>query len=157
MSNLENMHQKALSLYEERKLEEFRQKNTKLGKAKHQQIFVFGVFRPMVYMLYIVSVLALFLLGAKGVLDGKEILGQTVTSGVIVSFYADGICFRYRSNLNIFARTTGNLRYEEVMLIARKYIALSVGQYSNNLTKLVPEGDCYRTFEAINQKVRTIV
>lgn len=72
---------------ENTKLEEFRKKNTSLGKAKHQQIFVFGIFRPMVYMLYIVSVLCLFFFGAKGALDGKAILGQTITSEIIVSFY----------------------------------------------------------------------
>lgn len=72
---------------EERKLEEFRQKNARLGKSKYQQIFVFGIFRPMVYMLYIVSVLALFLLGANGAIGNKEILGQVITSEVLVSFY----------------------------------------------------------------------
>ncbi len=72
---------------EERKLNEFREKNSKLGKSKYQQIFVFGIFRPMVYMLYISSVLCLFFLGAKGVLDGKEVLGQMMTSEIIVSFY----------------------------------------------------------------------
>ena len=49
---------------EERKLEEFRKKNLNLGKAKYQQIFVFGIFRPTVYMLYMASVLCLFFLGA---------------------------------------------------------------------------------------------
>ena len=72
---------------EDKKLEEFRTKNDRLKKSLHQQIFVFGVFRPMVYMLYIVSVLCLFFLGAKGVLDNKPILGQVVTSEIIVSFY----------------------------------------------------------------------
>ena len=72
---------------EERKLQEFQKKNSHLGKSKYQQIFVFGIFRPLVYMLYIVSVLCLFFLGAKGALDGTEILGQVVTSEVIVSFY----------------------------------------------------------------------
>ena len=72
---------------EQRKLQEFSQKNNGLRTAKHQQVFVFGVFRPLVYMLYIVSVLALFLLGAKGALDGKEIFGQIITSEVIVAFY----------------------------------------------------------------------
>jgi ATP-binding cassette subfamily B protein len=72
---------------EQRKLQEFSRKNNGLRTAKHQQVFVFGVFRPLVYMLYIVSVLALFLLGAKGALDGKEIFGQIITSEVIVAFY----------------------------------------------------------------------
>ncbi len=72
---------------EDKKLEEFRGKNVKLDKAKKQQIFVFGIFRPMVYMLYIVSVLCLFLLGAKGALDGTKVFGQIITSEIIVSFY----------------------------------------------------------------------
>ena len=72
---------------EETKLNEFKAKNAKLGKSKRQQIFVFGIFRPMVYMLYIVSVLCLFFFGAKGSLDGTKILGQTLTSEVIVAFY----------------------------------------------------------------------
>ena len=72
---------------ENKKLQEFQGKNAKLGKSKYQQIFVFGIFRPMVYMLYIVSVLCLFFLGAKGALDRTEILGQVVTSEVLVSFY----------------------------------------------------------------------
>lgn len=72
---------------EQKKLQEFSRKNNNLRTAKHQQIFVFGIFRPLVYMLYIVSVLALFLLGAKGALDGTEIFGQRFTSEIIVSFY----------------------------------------------------------------------
>lgn len=72
---------------EQKKLQEFSQKNTGLRTAKHQQIFVFGIFRPLVYMLYIVSVLALFLLGAKGALDGTVIFGQRFTSEIIVAFY----------------------------------------------------------------------
>ena len=72
---------------EEKKLEEFREKNERLGKAKYKQMFVFGIFRPMVFFLYQSSVLGLFFLGAKGALDNTEILGQIVTSEVIVSFY----------------------------------------------------------------------
>ncbi len=72
---------------EERKKAEFEEKNQKLGRAKFGQIFVFGIFRPMVYMLYISSVLCLFYLGARGAIGGKPILGQMIDAGVIVSFY----------------------------------------------------------------------
>lgn len=70
-----------------KKAEEFSVKNKKLGKALMDEIYVFGVFRPIVYMLYIGSVLCLFYLGGKGYLDGVSFLGQTITGGVIVSFY----------------------------------------------------------------------
>ena len=72
---------------EERKSDEFEAKNRHLAKAKHQQIFVFGIFRPMVYMLYISSVLALFYLSARGYIKDTTFLGQRITSDVLVSFY----------------------------------------------------------------------
>ncbi len=72
---------------EERKLKEFEAKNTKLQKAKRNQIFVFSIFRPVVYMLYVSSVLCLFYLGGKGYIGGTPFMGQVITSGVIVTFY----------------------------------------------------------------------
>ena len=72
---------------EERKAAEFESKNRYLGKAKHQEIFVFGIFRPMVYMLYISSVLVLLYLSARGVIKDTTFLGQKITSDVLVSFY----------------------------------------------------------------------
>lgn len=72
---------------EQKKMGEFSQKNEALGKAKHQQIFVFGIFRPIVYMLYISSVLCLLYLGGKGYIDNTTFLGQTITGGTIVTFY----------------------------------------------------------------------
>ena len=56
-------------------------------KAVMNTIFVFGVFRPIVYFLYISTVLFLFYFGLKGYLDGVSIFGEPVSSGVIVSFY----------------------------------------------------------------------
>ena len=72
---------------EERKMQEFNQRNAKLSVAKRKQIFVFGIFRPMVYMLYITSVMCLFYIGGKGVLEDKPFLGQIITSEVIIAFY----------------------------------------------------------------------
>lgn len=72
---------------EKRKKEEFDAKNAELGRAKRAQIFVFGVFRPMVYMLYMSSVLCLLYLGGRGYIKGVSFMGQTVTSGTIVTFY----------------------------------------------------------------------
>jgi len=72
---------------EDRKLEEFVTRSRKLRKAKHARMFVFGIFRPMVYMLYISSVLCLFYFGAKGHIENREFLGQIITSEVVVAFY----------------------------------------------------------------------
>ena len=73
---------------EQRKKDTFEEKNRTLKKAKLGQMFVFGIFRPMVYMLYISSVLCLFYLGARGYIEDWSFLGQTITSGIIVSFYS---------------------------------------------------------------------
>ena len=72
---------------EDKKVEDFEKKNGYLKKARNQEILVFSIFRPLVYMLYISSVLCLFFLGAKGYIDDVHFLGQTITSEVIVSFY----------------------------------------------------------------------
>ncbi len=72
---------------EERKKEEFREKNSKLAKARFSEIFVFGIFRPSVFMLYASSLLCLFYLGAKGYLDGTSFMGQKMTAPIIVAFY----------------------------------------------------------------------
>ena len=72
---------------EDEKLRDFTEKSLGLGKAKRDQILVFGIFRPLVYMLYISSILCLFYLGGKGYLDGASFLGQTLNAGIIVSFY----------------------------------------------------------------------
>ena len=72
---------------EDEKMEEFRQKSQTLAKATQEQIFVFGVFRPLVYMLYISSILCLFYLGGMGHLDHVSFFGQTISSGTIVTFY----------------------------------------------------------------------
>lgn len=72
---------------EERKFAEFKDKNNRLGKAKNKQIFVFGIFRPLVYMLYISSVLCLLYLGGRGYIDSIAFFGQEITSGTIVTFY----------------------------------------------------------------------
>ena len=72
---------------EEKKQGEFREKNEFLKSARNQEIFVFSIFRPIIYMLYISSILVLFYLGGKGYIDGTKFLGQTISSGVLVAFY----------------------------------------------------------------------
>lgn len=72
---------------EDEKMRVFKEKSNALGKAKLEETFVFGIFRPLVYMLYISSVMCLFYLGCKGHLDGTVFMGQTITADVLVSFY----------------------------------------------------------------------
>ena len=72
---------------EEAKMQEFREKSNALGRAKREQILVFGIFRPLVYMLYVSSILCLLYLGGRGYLENQVFMGQVITSGMLVSFY----------------------------------------------------------------------
>ena len=72
---------------EEKKREAFEQRNERLKRAEQGMVLVGAIFRPTVYMLYILSVLCLLYLGARGVIRDVTFLGQTMTGGTIVSFY----------------------------------------------------------------------
>lgn len=53
--NLSGMKITQIFNQEEKKLEEFRQKNDELRKNSIKEVLIFGVFRPAIYVLYIVS------------------------------------------------------------------------------------------------------
>ena len=72
---------------EGKKFNEFNEKNNRLAKSRAKEIAVFSVFRPSVYMLYMASVLCLLYLSGKHYIDNVSVFGQTITSGVLVSFY----------------------------------------------------------------------
>ena len=85
--NLSGMKITQIFNREERKMKDFLTRSKKLGKAKSKQIFIFGIFRPMVYALYISSVLCLFYLGGKGYIKNTAFLGQIITVETLVTFY----------------------------------------------------------------------
>lgn len=65
----------------------FRAKNNEVKQARKQEIMVFSFFRPIIYMLYISSVLCLLYIGGKGYINDVQFFGETITSGVLVAFY----------------------------------------------------------------------
>ena len=86
--NLSGMKITQIFNREERKEAEFETKNKRLATAKHKEIFVFGIFRPMVYMLYISSVVGILYFAARGaIIPDFEFMGQKITADVLVSFY----------------------------------------------------------------------
>lgn len=72
---------------EAEKMQAFMERSRALQKAKRQRMFVFGIFRPMVYMLHISCVLCILYFGSRSYLEGWSFLGQTITSGTVVTFY----------------------------------------------------------------------
>ena len=85
--NLSGMKITQIFNREDQKMADFLERSRKLEKAKKQQIYVFGVFRPMVYMLNISTVLCLFYFGAKRYINQTEWLGQIIDGSIVVSFY----------------------------------------------------------------------
>ncbi len=85
--NLSGMKITQIFNREEQKLDDFIDRSRKLQKAKLNRMFVFGIFQPMVYMLYISSNLCLFYFGAKGYIRDIHYFGQVIDSSIMVSFY----------------------------------------------------------------------
>lgn len=72
---------------EDKKMEEFMARSDKLKRAKTRMIFVNSIFRPVVYMLHLATVVCLMYIGGKGYIRNTTFLGQVVNSGIVVSFY----------------------------------------------------------------------
>ena len=72
---------------EDQKMEDFVRRSAVLAKAKKNQIYVFGIFRPMVYLLNIATVLCLFYFGGRACATNTPLMGQVINGGVIVALY----------------------------------------------------------------------
>ena len=73
--------------WEDRKMQDFLVRSRTLRTAKFNRMYVFGIFRPMVYMLFVSSQMCLFYFGAKGYINETAFLGQVIDSSIVVSFY----------------------------------------------------------------------
>ena len=85
--NLSGMKITQIFNQEQVKMDDFLTRSEKLKKAKQNRMYVFGIFRPMVYMLFVSANLCLFYFGAKGYIQDTEFFGQTITSFTVVTFY----------------------------------------------------------------------
>ncbi len=85
--NLSGMKITQIFNREQEKMDVFLEKSKALQKAKLGRMFVFGIFRPMIYMVHVAAVMCLLYLGGRGYIYGQPILGLTMSSGIIVSFY----------------------------------------------------------------------
>ena len=86
--NLSGMKITQIFNREDQKMEDFVARSTKLKKAKFNRLYVFGIFRPVVYMLFVSSQLCLFYMGAKGYIQDTPFLGQVITSEIVTIFFS---------------------------------------------------------------------
>jgi len=85
--NLSGMKITQIFNREEQMYQDFTKRSAALKKSKFNRMYVFGIFRPMVYMLFVSSQMCLFYFGAKGYINDTSFLGQSITSATVVSFY----------------------------------------------------------------------
>ena len=72
---------------EQTKYNQFSRKNKTLCTARTQEIGVFSIFRPSVYMLYIFTLLSLFWVASNDALAGVTFAGQAIEYRIVVIFY----------------------------------------------------------------------
>lgn len=73
---------------QERKFEEFHDKNTKLYKAFYREMFMYAVFRPLIYILSILSLMIVLWFGSRNVFDEIISVGTLyIFSNYIRSFF----------------------------------------------------------------------
>ena len=73
---------------ENKKYNEFKANNGKLRRSLINEIFVFGIFRPSIYVLYVVSMVLVFWFGGRLVMGPlNDYVGGTMTVGLLYAFY----------------------------------------------------------------------
>lgn len=73
---------------QERKFEEFHDKNTKLYRAFYREMLMYAVFRPLIYILSILSLMIVLWFGSKNVFDSAISVGTLyIFSNYIRSFF----------------------------------------------------------------------
>ena len=73
---------------EDKKYEEFKQNNNQLKKSLIKEIFVFGIFRPSIYVLYIASVIIVLWYGGNKAIDlNLGVIEVGITYSVLYTFY----------------------------------------------------------------------
>lgn len=77
--NLSGMKVTQIFNQEEKKYLEFKERNLELKKANLHQIFVFSVFRPFMYFLFVVCVFITLYFGSLEVKEGTMLIGSLVT------------------------------------------------------------------------------
>ena len=69
---------------EQKQIQSFKKVNDDLEKSYAKQILLFGIFRPSIYAIYVLTIALLFYVSGKDIIDSNFVL----ESGLIVIFYS---------------------------------------------------------------------
>ena len=89
--NISGMKVTQIFNQENKKYKEFKDRNLELKKANLKQIFVFSIFRPLMYFLFIICVVLTLYFGAIEVNSGAILIGSLVTYYSLVSKFFNPI------------------------------------------------------------------
>ena len=76
---------------EERKFEEFKDKDYKLYRAYYREMMVFAIFRPLIYILSVLSLMIVLGIGSNEVLDGAISIGTLYIFSQYIQQFFDPI------------------------------------------------------------------
>lgn len=76
---------------EERKFEEFKDKDYKLYRAHYREMLVFAIFRPLIYILSVLSLMIVLGVGSNEVLDGAISIGTLYIFSQYIQQFFDPI------------------------------------------------------------------
>lgn len=86
--NLSGMKITQVFNQEEKKYAEFKENNETLKRSSLKEMFVFGIFRPSIYVLYIMSVILVFWFGGNQAIElNLGIISVGVTYSMLYTFY----------------------------------------------------------------------
>lgn len=86
--NISGMKVTQIFNQEDKKLKEFKEKNNELKNANLKQIFIFSIFRPLMYFLFVVCIVITLYFGAIEVNNQNLLVGSLVTYyGLVNKFF----------------------------------------------------------------------
>lgn len=84
--NLSGMKVTQIFNQEAKKTEEFKDRNNKLKKSSLKEIFVFGIFRPSIYVIYISAVVLVLWFSGEAYLGNLSLIKSAIEISVLISF-----------------------------------------------------------------------
>ncbi|MCT4542447.1 MAG: ABC transporter ATP-binding protein/permease [Vallitalea sp.] len=76
---------------EKRKMEEFEKANKELEKANVKQLIIFGIYRPTMYLLYVIGLFIVLVYGGNMVIKGTMSIGKLIIFIQYISSFFDPI------------------------------------------------------------------
>lgn len=84
--NLSGMKVTQIFNQEAKKVDEFKDRNNKLKKSSLKEIFVFGIFRPSIYVIYISAVVLVLWFSGEAYLGNLSLIKSVIEISVLISF-----------------------------------------------------------------------